>query len=64
MRNLSSYIASTADHGERKPMGAWAAGVFVALMLAGSASAAYLIGNAMAANSGDPPPLALVSEEF
>jgi len=63
MRNLSSYIASDA-HSERKPMGAWAAGVFVALMLAGSASAAYLIGNAMSSNVGDPPPLALVSDEF
>jgi hypothetical protein len=64
MRNLSSLMESTAPHGERKPMGAWAAGLFVAMMLGGAASAAYLIGNAMSANAGDPPPMALVSDEF
>ncbi len=65
MRNLSSIIASTAQHGEPKPLGAWAAGVFVALLLAGSAGAAYLIGNAMAGpNAGEPPPLQFADEGF
>jgi hypothetical protein len=65
MRNLSSFIASTAAHGERRSMGAWAAGIFVAVLLAGSATAAYLIGNSMAAPSmSDPAPIAFADESF
>lgn len=55
MRNLSSFIASTAPHGERRSMGAWMAGVFVAVLLAGAAGAAYLMGNAMASNTAEAP---------
>jgi len=64
MRNLSSIIASTATQGESKSMGAWMAGVFVAVLLAGSAGAAYLIGNAMASNGGEPPPMIVADEGF
>ena len=51
MRNLSSFIASTAQHGEHRPTGAWAAGVFVAVLLAGSAGAAYVTGNSMSGSA-------------
>ena len=61
MRNLSSLIASTAHHGEQRSTGAWMAGVFVAVLLIGSAAAAYFIGNAMAANSASPPPMAMIA---
>ena len=68
MRNLSSFIASTAQHGEHKPTGAWAAGVFVAVLLAGSAGAAYLIGNSMSgaaqASSYQPMPIQIADEGF
>ena len=65
MRNLSSFIASTAQHGERRSMGAWAAGAFVAVLLAGSALAAYMIGNSISGpGAGDPPPMAFVDEGF
>ena len=66
MRNLSSFIASTVQQGERKPAGAWAAGLFVAVLLAGSAGAAYVIGNSMSgsAQASSFEPIQIADEGF
>ena len=65
MRNLSSLIASTAQHGERTAMGAWMAGAFVAVLLVGGGLAAYVIGNSIAGpGAGEPPPIAFADEGF
>jgi hypothetical protein len=64
MRNLSSFIASTAQHGERPAMGAWMAGAFVAVLLLGSAGAAYIIGNSMSQSNVGEPPIAFADEGF
>ena len=63
MRNLSSFIASTAQ-SEHKGSGAWAAGLFVAALLAGSALAAFWIGNAISTPAAAEAPIVLVDEGF
>ena len=64
MRNLSSFIASTAQRGERQSMGVWMAGAFVAVLLVGGSLAAYVIGNSIAGPSVAEPPMAFADEGF
>ena len=66
MRSLSSLIASVAAHSEHKPVGAWAAGLFVAVVVVGSSAAAFLIGNAMSATpaAAETAPMEYAYESF
>ncbi len=66
MRNLSTFIASTAKHGEDKPLGPWSVAAFVAVVIIGSAGAAFWIGNSMSnpASAQNIAPVEYADEAF
>ena len=62
MQNISNLIARSSQ-AERKVSGAWAAGVFVVVLILGSAGAAVWIGNSVSAPS-EAAPIAFADEGF
>ena len=62
MQNIANFIAAHRSHdGERKSSGAFMAGLFVAVMLLGSAGAAMWIGSFLAQSSAQAAPMEVSS---
>lgn len=57
MNNVTNFIAAHTPKGERKSSGAFAAGLFVAVMLLGSAGAAVWIGSALTHSAARAAPM-------